>query len=112
MTYVIGKSFDSFAQYAVIPNPHTSDKAELLRQVGFDGLMLIGLAIGTFTLGTITSRFWIQAGELNTLALRKKVYQEIVGKDLTWFDTHMGVKAKDPKGAGGLGARLSRCFTI
>ncbi|THG99264.1 hypothetical protein EW026_g3055 [Hermanssonia centrifuga] len=49
MTLVIGKVFDSFANFPLTPNPPESAKHQLLHDVGMTAIELIGLAIGTLT---------------------------------------------------------------
>ncbi|KAJ7912517.1 P-loop containing nucleoside triphosphate hydrolase protein [Mycena leptocephala] len=74
MTIVIGHAFDAFSKFSA---PPTSSSA----------LQLIGLAIGSFMLSSLTSYLWILTGEHNVLELRKRVYASIAAKDMMWFDT-------------------------
>ncbi|CAA7263408.1 unnamed protein product [Cyclocybe aegerita] len=116
MTYVVGQAFDAFAQFPLTPNPPQSAKDQLLRDVGIAALQLIGLAVGSLALGSLTSFLWIWTGEINVMALRKTVYEAVTEKDMVWFDMHMGategsVQAADdqgPIGAGGLMAKFTR----
>jgi ATP-binding cassette subfamily B (MDR/TAP) protein 1 len=116
MTYVIGKSFDAFAQFPLTPNPPQSAKTALLHGVGIAALQLVGLAFGALALSSITSYLWIWTGEYNVMVLRKKVYAAVTDKDMVWFDTKMGAEgnvtsAEDeqgPMGAGGLMAKFAR----
>jgi ATP-binding cassette subfamily B (MDR/TAP) protein 1 len=87
-----------------------------LHGVGLAALELVGLAVGSLALSSITSCLWIWAGEHNAMALRKKVYAAVTDKDMVWFDTKMGAEgnvtsAEDeqgPMGAGGLMAKFAR----
>lgn len=115
MTYVIGQAFDAFANFNRAPNPPEEAKEQLLRGVGLAALELIGLAVGSLALGSITSSLWIWTGEMNVKALRKAVYDAVTHKDMIWFDTHMGAtdatvqtEGDGPIGAGGLMAKFTR----
>jgi ATP-binding cassette, subfamily B (MDR/TAP), member 1 len=115
MTYVIGQSFDAFAQFP-LSNPTHADKVALLHGVGLAALELVGLAVGALALSSITSSLWILTGERNVMAIRKRVYIAVTRKRMAWFDTRMGtegsVQAADgengPIGAGGLMAKFTR----
>lgn len=105
MTYVVGKAFDAFADHQI-----SLSKQELLRGVGIASLELLALAVASLALGSLTSFLWIWTGELNVLALRKRVYEGVTSKEVVWFDLHMGTDddSKDSIGAGGLMAKFSR----
>ncbi|KAF9531240.1 P-loop containing nucleoside triphosphate hydrolase protein [Crepidotus variabilis] len=114
MTLVVGQAFDAFAKYPLTPNPPQSAKDALLRGVGMAAIELVGLAVGSLALGSLTSCLWIWTGEVNVLAVRKQVYEGVTGKEMVWFDTHMGASDSQmagedgPIGAGGLMAKFSR----
>lgn len=118
MTFVIGQAFDAFARFPLTPNPPTQAKDDLLRGVGFAALELVGLAVGSLALSSVTSSLWIWSGEMNVMALRKAVYLSVTAKDMSWFDTHMGMadgnkltrtdENDGPIGAGGLMAKFTR----
>ncbi|KAF8963802.1 P-loop containing nucleoside triphosphate hydrolase protein [Flammula alnicola] len=115
MTYVVGQAFDAFAHFPLSPNPPRQGKDDLLRGVGVAALELIGLAVGSLALSSITSCLWIWTGETNVMALRKVIYAAVAQKDMAWFDTHMGASdtlttdsGQGPLGAGGLMAKFSR----
>jgi ATP-binding cassette subfamily B (MDR/TAP) protein 1 len=118
MTFVIGQAFDAFARFPLTPNPPTQAKDNLLHGVGFAALELVGLAVGSLALSSVTSCLWIWTGEMNVMALRKAVYQSVTAKDMSWFDTHMGMSDGNkltradendgPIGAGGLMAKFTR----
>ena len=118
MTFVIGQAFDAFARFPLTPNPSTQAKDDLLRGVGFAALELVGLAVGSLALSSVTSSLWIWTGEMNVMALRKAVYKFVTAKDMSWFDTHMGMtdgnkltrtdENDGPIGAGGLMAKFTR----
>jgi ATP-binding cassette subfamily B (MDR/TAP) protein 1 len=120
MTYVIGKSFDAFGHFPRDPNPPQSAKDTLLRGVGLAALELVGLAVASIALSSITSSLWIWTGEHNVMALRKLVYESVTQKDMVWFDTKMGsegtVQATEgdqgPLGAGGLMAKFTRYVSV
>lgn len=116
MTFVVGQSFNSFANFPTSPNPSQSAKSSLLHGVGLAALELVGLAAGALALSSITSSLWIWTGERNLRAVRKKVYAAVTQKDMVWFDTKMGaedsvqvVEGDGPLGAGGLMAKFARC---
>ena len=59
------------------------------------------------------------------MSVRKAVYQSVIGKEMFWFDLHLGAaeqqavadNAQDPLGAGGLMAKFARfvlhtCFAF
>lgn len=119
MTYVVGESFNAFANFPTTPNPPDSAKTSLLHGVGFAAIELVGLAVGALALSSITSSLWIWTGERNLMAVRKKVYTAVTRKDMVWFDTKMGaedsvqvVEGDGPLGAGGLMARFARCVIL
>ncbi|KAJ7485153.1 P-loop containing nucleoside triphosphate hydrolase protein [Mycena galericulata] len=105
MTIVIGHAFDAFSKFSATP-----DKDLLTHRVGIVALQLIGLAMGSFTLSSLTSYLWIFTGEHNVLALRKRVYASVAAKDMMWFDTKEdgGDEDQGPLGAGGLMAQFTR----
>ncbi|TRM60007.1 P-loop containing nucleoside triphosphate hydrolase protein [Schizophyllum amplum] len=104
MTFVIGQSFNAFAQFPLTPNPPQSAKDELLRTVGISALELLGLAVGSIALGSLTSCLWIWTGERNVLGFRRRVYAAVTRKPMAWFDT-----ATAPgEGAGGMMATFAR----
>ncbi|KAJ7757497.1 P-loop containing nucleoside triphosphate hydrolase protein [Mycena metata] len=111
MTIVIGHAFDAFSTFSTAATP---SKELLVHRVGFAALQLIGLAIGSFTLSSLTSYLWILTGEHNVLQLRKRVYASIASKDMMWFDSRVSEDAppsdedQGPVGAGGLMAQFSR----
>ncbi|KAI0698978.1 P-loop containing nucleoside triphosphate hydrolase protein [Cerioporus squamosus] len=115
MTYVIGRSFDSFAAFPTGPNPSDEAKRALLHGVGLAALELVGLAVGALALSSLTSSLWIWTGERNLVAVRKQIYSAVTRKDMVWFDTKMGseesvqaVEGDGPVGAGGLMANFAR----
>lgn len=116
MTFVIGQSFNTFAQFPITPNPPQDAKDALLRGVAMAALELVGLAVGALALSSITSSLWIWAGEHNSMAVRKMVYEAVTEKDMVWFDTKMGAEGnvasveddQGPMGAGGLMAKFAR----
>ncbi|KAF9447986.1 P-loop containing nucleoside triphosphate hydrolase protein [Macrolepiota fuliginosa MF-IS2] len=103
MTYVIGQAFDAFALFPLGPNPPQVAKDALLQSVGLVAIELLGLAVGSLALGSVTSSLWIWTGERNAMALRKAVYRSVAKKDMVWFDTNLGEQE-----AGGLMARFTR----
>ncbi|TFY57705.1 hypothetical protein EVJ58_g6862 [Rhodofomes roseus] len=115
MTYVVGESFNAFANFPTTPNPSESAKTSLLHGVSLAALELVGLATGALALSSITSSLWIWTGERNLMAVRKKVYAAVTRKDMVWFDTKMGAEdsvqvaeGDGPLGAGGLMAKFAR----
>ncbi|KAF9559515.1 P-loop containing nucleoside triphosphate hydrolase protein [Agrocybe pediades] len=112
MTFVLGQAFNTFADFSISPEPHSVAKANLLHGVGTAALELIGLAVGSMALSSLTSCLWIWIGEKNTMGLRKAVYLAVSQKDMSWFDMQMGASnadsSKEPVGAGGIMAKFSR----
>lgn len=117
MTFVVGQAFDAFAKFPLTPNPPQDAKDRLLRGVGTAALELVGLAVGSLALSSVTSSLWIWAGERNVMALRKRVYAAVTQKEMVWFDAKMGAEGavqsteddQGPLGAGGLMAKFTRC---
>ncbi|KAI5886457.1 uncharacterized protein SCHCODRAFT_02672667 [Schizophyllum commune H4-8] len=104
MTYVIGQFFNMFAQFPLTPNPPQSAKDALLQAVGISALELLGLAIGSIALGSLTSCFWIWTSERNVLGFRRRVYTAVAHKPIAWFDTAVA----PGEGAGGMMATFAR----
>ncbi|PBK91619.1 P-loop containing nucleoside triphosphate hydrolase protein [Armillaria gallica] len=115
MTVAIGQVFNAFATYPA-SDPSQEARDTLMHNVGIGSLELIGLAVGSLALGSLTSGLWISTGEHNVMNLRKHVYAAVTSKNMTWFDTKMGsegtVQSADseqgPVGAGGLMAKFTR----
>ncbi|KAF8147748.1 P-loop containing nucleoside triphosphate hydrolase protein, partial [Mycena galopus ATCC 62051] len=111
MTLAIGHAFDAFSKFST---PNTSDSDLLIRRVGVAALQLVGLALGSFVLSSLTSYLWILTGEHNVLELRKRVYASVAAKDMMWFDTRASDDLPSPDdeqgplGAGGLMAQFTR----
>lgn len=114
MTFVVGQSFNAFADFP-LSDPTSTDKHKLLHSVGISALELIGLGLGVLALSSITSSLWILTGERNLKAIRSMVYDAVTTKDMVWFDTKMGAddsvttaESDGPIGAGGLMAKFTR----
>ncbi|KXN87644.1 Alpha-factor-transporting ATPase [Leucoagaricus sp. SymC.cos] len=103
MTYVVGQAFDAFAKFPLGSDPPQVAKDTLLQGVGMAALELLGLAVGSLALGSVTSSLWIWTGERNAMAVRKAVYRSVSQKDMVWFDVHLG-----EQDAGGLMAKFTR----
>lgn len=54
MTLVIGKVFDSFAQFPLTPNPPESAKHQLLHAIGLTAIELVGLAAGALIVSRLS----------------------------------------------------------
>lgn len=114
MTYVIGQVFDAFSRFS-LSTSQPADKDRLLHDVGIGSLQLVGLAVGSLALSSITSCLWIWVGERNVSAIRQRVYQSVTAKEMAWFDTKLGGEVSDesdpnqgPLGAGGLMTKFTR----
>ncbi|KAG6851298.1 hypothetical protein H0H93_011734 [Arthromyces matolae] len=112
MTYVVGQTFAAFAQYP-LSGATEQDKHKLLHGVGIAAVELIALALGALTLSSVTSCLWIWTAERNLLAIRRRVYDAVVNKDMVWFDSKLGAESdsaqnQGPLGAGGLMAKFTR----
>ncbi|KAF8626632.1 hypothetical protein AX15_004779 [Amanita polypyramis BW_CC] len=118
MTYVVGQAFDVFAQFPLAPHPPKEAKEKLLHGVGLAALELMGLAVGSLALSSLTSYLWILIGETNAMVIRKRVYVAVTQKEISWFDTKMGAEntvlsvdggeQNGPIGAGGFMAKFVR----
>lgn len=115
MTFVVGQAFDAFATFSVSDSSQAA-KDKLLHRIGIAALELVALAAGALALGSLTSSLWIWLGEHNAMAIRKRVYDAVTGKDLAWFDTNMGAEGeggeKELLGAGGLMTKFARCVSM
>lgn len=116
MTFVVGQVFDSFSQFPLTSNPPQEAKTALLHGVGISALELVGLSVAALALSSITSCLWIWTGERNTMKLRKRIYESVSGREMTWFDLRMGsegsvqtTEASGPIGAGGMMAQFAKC---
>jgi len=120
MTYAVGQSFNAFAAFPLTPNPSQSAKDKLLHGVGIAAIELVVLGISALVMSSITSSLWISTGEHNVVELRRRVYQSVVSKEMSWFDFRMGIDGSAsagqmqdtsedaPIGAGGLMAKFAR----
>ena len=120
MTYAVGQSFNAFAAFPLTPNPPQSAKDALLHGVGTAAIELVVLSVSALLMSSITSSLWISTGEHNVMELRRRVYQSVVNKEISWFDFRMGVDGSAyagnvqdtsedaPVGAGGLMAKFAR----
>jgi len=123
MTIVVGQIFGFFSEFSTSIStsssaPSAETRSELLRNVGVGCLELVGLAVGSLALGSLTSALWIWVGEVNTREVRRVVYEAVGKKDMGWFDLRMsgdsaeGVTEQEEGngavGAGGLMAKFSR----
>jgi len=103
MTYVVGQAFEGFSTFPLGPDPPQAAKDALLRSVGLAALELLGLAVASVALSSITSSLWIWVGEHNAMQIRKAIYHSIAQKDMAWFDTQI-----DGQDAGGMMAKYTR----
>ena len=78
MTYVVGQAFAAFAAFPQNPDV----RANLLPGAGVAALHLVALALGSFALGNLMSSLWIRTSEENLMALRQKVYDAVMRKDI------------------------------
>ncbi|KAF9564020.1 P-loop containing nucleoside triphosphate hydrolase protein [Agrocybe pediades] len=113
MTVVVGQIFGFFSAYPT-SSPTPEDKKELLKNVGIGCLELVGLAVGSLSLGSLTSALWIWVGEVNTREVRRVVYEAVGKRDMGWFDS-IGSSSEEVEGeegqtvgAGGFMAKFSR----
>ncbi|KAF7361389.1 hypothetical protein MSAN_01171800 [Mycena sanguinolenta] len=112
MTVVIGHAFDAFSKFSAPPKSSDDPRELLLHRVGISAMQLVGLAVSSFLLSSLTSWLWIMTGEVNVLELRKRVYASVSAKDMMWFDTRAFDASphdeQGPLGAGGLMAQFTR----
>lgn len=113
MTLVLGNVFNTFAAFARIESPTSSDRANLKHDIAISALELLALAAGSLALSSLTSFFWILTGERNSLVIRRKVYASVSSREMAWFDTKMGaeegkMEGDRSTGAGGLMAKFAR----
>lgn len=110
MTQVVGQAFDAFSQFP-LSNPSQEAKHSLIRGVGFAALQLVGLAAGQLAFSSVQSSLWIWVGERNVMRLRKRVYDAVSTKSMTWYDLKLGGDTEtgpEKLGAGGLMAKFSK----
>ena len=84
MAYVVGQAFAAFSAFPQT-NPTPDDSANLLHGVSIAALHLVALALGSFLFSSLMSNLWIRTAEQNLMALRQKVYDAILCKDVAWF---------------------------
>lgn len=112
MTQVVGQAFDAFAQFPLTPHPPQQAKQDLLRNVSFASAELVALAAGQLAFSSVMSGLWIWMGERNVMRLRKRVYETVTAKSMTWYDLKLGGDTDstqgDKVGAGGLMAKFTR----
>lgn len=115
MTFVIGQAFDAFAGFSTSQLPIEEARELLMHNIGIAALELVGLAAGSFALGSLNSALWIWTGEVNARAVRIRVYEAVAAKEMAWFDRRMGSgndveqdSEDGPIGAGGMMAKFSR----
>ncbi|KAJ6510566.1 P-loop containing nucleoside triphosphate hydrolase protein [Mycena sanguinolenta] len=112
MTIVIGHAFDAFSKFTAPLTSSDDPKELLIHRVGTAALELVGLAVSSFLLSSLTSWLWIMTGEVNVLQLRKRVYASVAAKDMMWFDTRASDASphdeQGPLGAGGLMTQFTR----
>ena len=81
--YVVGQAFAAFAAFPQT-NPTPDDSANLLHGVSIaTSLHLVALALGSFVFSSLS--LWIRTAKQNLMALRQKVYDAILCKDVAWF---------------------------
>jgi len=118
MTIVLGQAFNVFADYPRDTPPTAQDKHDLLKGIGIASINLLALAIGSFALTMGMSAIWISAGERNAMRLRKRVYEAVASREMTWFDAKLGGDADDSKdgeeklGPGGLMAKFAKSDSL
>ncbi|KAG7088675.1 hypothetical protein E1B28_012647 [Marasmius oreades] len=104
MTIVVGQVTQSFSIFPLPPAiPSPEDKRKLLHDVGISAISLIGLAIGSVVLSSITSALWISVGEHNVLALRRRLFKFLSTRPLSWYDINIG-----QNGPAGLVAQFTK----
>ncbi|KAF9265397.1 P-loop containing nucleoside triphosphate hydrolase protein [Marasmius fiardii PR-910] len=104
MTLVVGQVFQSFSIFPLPPAiPSPEDKKKLLHDVGISAIYLIGLAVGSVVLSSITSALWISVGEHNVLALRRRLFKFLSTRPLSWYDVNIG-----QNGPAGLVAQFTK----
>jgi len=118
MTFIIGQAFGVFVRNPHAPNPPTQAMDNLLHGVRFAALKLVGLAVSSPALSSVASSKWIWTADANIMALCKAVYQFVTAKDMSSFDTHMGMSDGNkltrtdendgPNSAGGLMVKFTR----
>ncbi|KAL0062992.1 ATP-dependent permease [Marasmius tenuissimus] len=104
MTVVVGQVFQSFSIFPLPPaTPTSEDKAKLLHDVGISAIYLIGLAVGSVVLSSVTSALWISVGEHNVLSLRQRLFKFLSTRPLSWYDMNLG-----QNGSAGLVAQFTK----
>ena len=115
MTQVVGQAFDGFSVWAESKASPEDRKEQLLHTVGIASIELIGLAAGQLAFSSLMSSLWIWVGERNVMRLRKRVFDTVTQKSMTWYDLTLGGDSEDGQektGAGGLMSRFSRCVPL
>jgi ATP-binding cassette subfamily B (MDR/TAP) protein 1 len=114
MTLVLGNVFETFAKFCRLQSPSPDDRAQLKHDIAISALELLALAAGALALSSLTSFLWILTGERNSMMIRQKVYVSVSTREMSWFDTKMGMEdgtqaeGDGSTGAGGLMAKFAR----
>ena len=111
MTLVVGRAFDTFAQFPLTSNPSQEARSELLRGIGLVAVYLAAIAAGTFFFSGALSALWIWFGERTVMRLRRLVYAAVASREMEWFDLGAGAdpgEDEESVGAGGLMAKFAR----
>ena len=91
---LLGILFDAFTNFGST----TISSLQLIEETAKGCKALLGLGIGSLILNGMYLALWVIFGELQATNIRSRLFSELLGKDLKWFDMQQG----------GIGALISR----
>lgn len=83
LAVILGKVFDVIADFG----NGTADGPDTLSQISKWCLVLAGLGLGNWLASTAFLSFWIIFGELQASSVRHELFQNLLSKEISWFDT-------------------------
>ncbi|KAL7807101.1 ABC-transporter [Trichoderma gracile] len=83
LSVVLGKTFDAVSDFGV---GHGSG-SETLNNVAHWALILLGMGIADWVASTALLLLWIIFGELQANSARKVIFESLLSKKMSWFDS-------------------------
>lgn len=94
LAYFLGKIFDIFSSYAT----GSISGSDLTSRVSTSAIELVGLGSISWLLNGGFFMFWLSFGELQAKAVRNKLFDGMLQKDMEWYDMRKaGVNAMIPR---------------
>ena len=94
LAYFLGKIFDIFSSYAT----GSISGSDLTNRVSTSAIELVALGSVSWLLNGGFFMFWLSFGELQAKAVRNKLFDGMLKKDMEWYDKRKaGVSAMIPR---------------